>query len=353
MAGITKEPFGSLPDGSKADLYTLTNAKGARMKITNYGGLITMLEAPDRAGKLADVALGYDNLAAYLKSSPYFGAMIGRCGNRLGNAAFTLDGKTYNLAKNDGPNHLHGGVRGFDKVLWQAEPGQAPEGPWLMLRYRSPDMEEGYPGNLDVSILVTWTANAVTFEFKASTDKPTIVNLTQHSYFNLAGAGTGDILGHEVMIPADAFTPADDGFITTGEIRPVKGTPFDFNTPIAIGQRINDADEQLKKGPCGYDQNFVLRKKEGQMSLAARVREPKSGRVLEVETTEPGIQFYSGNFLDGTNIGKGGAVYKYRNGFCLEPQHFPDAPNKPNFPSIVLRPGQAYRHAMAYRFLAD
>jgi aldose 1-epimerase len=347
---VTKKPFGTLPDGRVADLYTLKNGKGARVTITNYGGIVVSLEAPDKTGKLADVVLGFDTLADYVKSSPYFGATIGRYGNRIAKGKFKLGAKTYTLAKNNGPNALHGGLKGFDKVLWTASPRQTEEGPGLFLQYLSPDGEEGYPGALNVDVLYVWTNEGeLKIDFRAVTTKTTVVNLTHHSYFNLAGQGNGDILGHEVTLFAERFTPVDAGLIPTGELKNVKGTPFDFREPHAVGERIAQKDLQLERGK-GYDHNWVLSKVAGQLSLAARVREPRSGRVMEVETTDPGIQFYTGNFLDGTLHGKGGAVYQQRSGLCLEPQHFPDSPNHPRFPSTVLKPGETYHHSIVYRF---
>jgi len=348
---IKQEPFGTTKDGKPAILYTLRNANGVTTRITNYGGIVISLTAPDRNGKLDDVVLGYDNLAGYLQKTPYFGCLVGRYGNRIANGTFTLDGQTYNLATNNGPNALHGGIVGFDKVLWKARPYESDKGPALELTYVSKDGEEGYPGTLTVTAVYTLTAdNALRLDYTATTDKATVVNLTQHSYFNLAGQGNGDILGHQVVINADAFTPVDSTLIPTGDIRPVKGTPFDFTTPHTIGARINQPDEQLKFGG-GYDHNWVLGKPlANDLFLAATVTEPTSGRVLEVWTTEPGLQFYCGNFLDGTITGKSGKVYQYRYGFCMEPQHFPDSPNKPLFPTTVLRPGDTYRHTMMYKF---
>ncbi len=350
LMNIKQEPFGLTKDGKPATLYTLRNAKGIEAKITNYGGIVISLTAPDRNGKFDDVVLGYDNLAGYLAKTPYFGCIVGRYGNRIANGKFTLDGQTYCLATNNGPNSLHGGIIGFDKVLWKARPFESADGPALELRYTSKDGEEGFPGTLKVKAVYTLTAdNALRLDYTAKTDKATVLNLTQHSYFNLAGQGTGDILGHQVVINADAFTPVDSTLIPTGEIRPVKGTPFDFTTPHTIGERINQSDEQLKFGG-GYDHNFVLNKAfDKQLSLVATVTEPTSGRVLEVWTTEPGLQFYCGNFLDGTITGKSGKVYKYRYAFCMEPQHYPDSPNKPLFPSVVLRAGDTYTHTMVYK----
>jgi aldose 1-epimerase len=352
-SAITKESFGT-KEGIQVDLYTLRNAKGLEATITNYGGIVVSLKTPDRNGQFGDVVLGFDSLAGYLspeyaKSNPYFGALIGRYGNRIGKARFKLAGKEYKLAANNGPNHLHGGVKGYDKVLWEAQPRDGEE-PALELRYLSKDGEEGYPGNLSVTAVYTLTNdNGLMVELLATTDKETAVNLTHHSYFNLAGKG--DILGHEVIINADTTTPVDSGLIPTGELRPVKGTPFDFNTPTAIGARINQADEQLKFGK-GYDHNWVINKPAGELGLMARVYEPTTGRVLEVLSTEPALQFYSGNFLDGTLTGKGGAVYQFRNGFCMEPQHYPDSPNRPAFPPTVLKPGETYKNTIIYRFSA-
>ena len=350
-SSISKEPFGT-KEGIPVDIYTLRNAKGLEAKITNYGGIVVSLKVPDRNGQLGDVVLGFDSLDGYLspefaKSNPYFGALIGRYGNRIGKARFSLGGKVYQLAANNGANHLHGGVKGFDKVIWEARPLEGAE-PALELHYLSKDGEEGYPGNLNVTAVYTLTNdNGLKVEFTATTDKETVVNLTHHSYFNLAGKG--DILGHEVMINGDTTTPVDSGLIPTGELRPVKGTPFDFTTPTTIGARINQDDEQLKFGK-GYDHNWVINKNAGELGLMARVYEPTTGRVMEVLSTEPALQFYSGNFLDGTLKGKGGWVYQFRDGFCMEPQHYPDSPNKPKFPSVVLKPGETYKNTIIYRF---
>jgi aldose 1-epimerase len=347
---ITKAPFGTTADGQAVDLYTLTNASGMQAAITNYGGIIVSLKVPDRQGKLADVVLGFDTMKGYLDKPPYFGAIIGRYGNRIGSGKFTLDGHEYTLAQNDNGHHLHGGLRGFDKVVWDVKAAVDQKEPELVLHYVSKDGEEGYPGNLDVTVTYTLTeANELKIAYRATTDKPTVVNLTNHSYFNLAGAGSGDVLGHEMLINADRFTPVAKGLIPTGELRPVKGTPFDFAKPTAIGARIGADDEQLKLG-LGYDHNWVLNKVGKGMTLAARVHEPTTGRTMDVLTTEPGLQFYSGNFLDGSNVGKQGAAYKHRYGFCLETQHFPDSPNKPEFPSTLLTPGQTYETATIYRF---
>ena len=345
---IRVQPFGQTKDGVVVNLYTLSNNKGAEVGICNYGGLVIFLKVPDRHGRVGDVVLGYENLTNYLNDTPYFGALIGRYGNRIAKGKFTLDGKEYTLAVNNGPNALHGGLKGFDKVVWEPRFLARPEGPALELRYASKDGEEGYPGNLSVLAVYTLTEdNALRIDYTATTDKATVVNLTHHSYFNLAG--TGDVLNHQVMIPADKFTPVDSTLIPTGELRPVEGTPFDFRAPTAIGARISQDDEQLKFGK-GYDHNWVINKAMGQLGLMARVSEPTSGRVMEVWSTEPGLQFYSGNFLDGTLKGKGGWVYQFRNGFCMEPQHYPDSPNKPNFPSVVLKPGRVYRNSIIYKF---
>ncbi len=350
---IKETDFGTMPDGQKVSLYTLTNANGAVAKITNYGAIVTELWMPDKNGKPADIVLGFESLSGYLGESPYFGCIVGRYGNRIGKGTFTLDGKTYSLAINNGENHLHGGLKGFDKVVWQATAEQAgKDGVAVTLRYTSKDMEEGYPGTLSVMVVYTLTnANELRIDYTAVTDKATVCNLTHHGYFNLAGQGNGSILNHELMLNADRYTPVDAGLITTGEILPVKGTPMDFTKPTAIGARIDNDFEQLKFGG-GYDHNWVLNKKGSEMSLAAKVYEPTSGRVMEVWTNEPGVQFYAGNFLDGTLTGKGGKVYQHRYGFCLETQHYPDSPNKPNFPTTTLRPGQTYKTTTVYKFSA-
>jgi aldose 1-epimerase len=345
---VSRKPFGKMPDGRDVDLFSLRNSKGAEALISNYGGIVTALKMPDRNGNYGDVVLGYDNLADYLKESPFFGALIGRYGNRIARGKFTLDGQQYTLATNNYPNALHGGNKGFDKVLWEPAILTSPEGASLKLTYLSKDGEEGYPGNLSVTVVYTLTEdNALKIEYTATTDKDTVVNLTQHSYFNLAGQDS--ILNHVVMIPADKFTPVDSTLIPTGELRPVDGTPFDFRTPTAIGARINQDDEQLKFGK-GYDHNWVINKPMGQFGLMASVTEPTTGRVLEVMSDQPGLQFYSGNFLDGTLKGKGGWVYQFRAAFCMEPQHYPDSPNQLQFPSVVLKPGQVYRNTIVYKF---
>lgn len=349
-AEVTKKPWGKTPDGTAVELYTLRNTRGAEATISTYGGIVVTLLMPDRTGKMGDIVLGYDHLQGYLDKTPYFGALIGRYGNRIGGATFTLDGQTYTLAKNDGPNSLHGGVKGFDKVVWSARPVESKDGAALELSYLSKDGEEGFPGNLKVTAIYTLTNNnELKLDFSATTDKATVVNLTHHSYFNLRGQGNGDILGHEVTINATRMTPVDKTLITTGELTPVEGTPFDFRKPTAIGARINQPDTQLQYGP-GYDHNWVIDKPAGQLGIQATVYEPTTGRVLEVLSDEPGLQFYSGNFLDGTIKGKGGVAYEKRTGFCMEPQHYPDSPNKPQFPSVVLRPGQTYQNTIIYRF---
>jgi aldose 1-epimerase len=344
---ISEKPFGTA-DGKPVTLYTLRNQNGVEVSICNYGGLVISLKVPDRNGKLGDVVLGFDNIQDYIKSSPYFGALIGRYGNRIAKGKFTLDGHEYSLATNNGPNALHGGLKGFDKVVWEARTYDSDAGPALELTHISKDGDQGYPGDLSVKAVYTQTPdNALKLEYTATTDKDTVVNLTHHSYFNLAGKGT--VLNHVVMINADKFTPVDSTLIPTGELRPVEGTPFDFRTPTAIGARINEENEQLKFAN-GYDDNWVINDYNGSVRLMARVYEPTTGRVLEVLSAEPGLQFYTGNFLDGTLKGKGGRVYQFRDAFCMEPQHFPDSPNEPSFPSVVLKPGDVYHNTIVYRF---
>src|SRR5436190_15524432 len=352
--GVTRERFGTTDCGEAVSVFTLKNAHGMALRVTDYGGIILTLLVPDKNGRLDDVVLGYDSLTGYLRSSPYFGALIGRYGNRIAHGRFTLDGRTYTLATNNGPNHLHGGARGFDKVDWDVTPFDGPDSVGLILRYTSGDGEEGYPGMLHATVTYTLTnRDELIFDYHATTDRATPVNLTQHSYFNLAGHGRGgDILGHVVTLNADHFTPVDSTLIPTGEVRSVAGTPFDFRSPASIGARIDAEDLQLRYGR-GYDHNFVLNKggKGGTgLTLAARVYEPTSGRVMEISTTEPGLQFYSGNYLDGTLRGKQGVVYGHRGGFAMETQHFPDSPNKPAFPSTILRPGAEYRSRTIYAF---
>jgi len=349
-----KKPFGKTPDGQPVDLYVLTNKNGVEAAITNYGGAVVSLKVPDRNGKFGDVVLGYDSLDGYVNDKSYFGAIVGRYGNRIGHAQFSLDGKTYTLAKNNGENSLHGGIKGFNKAAWAAKELPVKNGQSLELTYLSKDGEEGFPGNLHVRVVYTLTdSNELKIEYSATTDKKTVVNLTNHTYFNLAGPGSGDILGHQLVIEANKFTPVDASLIPTGELRDVPGTPLDFGKATAIGARIDQDDEQLKLGH-GYDHNFVLRRAAGApISLAARVVEPNTGRVLEVWTTEPGVQFYTGNFLDGTARGKGGLTYARRSAFCLETQHFPDSPNQPKFPSVVLNPGEKYSTTTTYRFTTE
>lgn len=349
-ASITKESFSKTPDGKDADIYTLVNSKGSEIKITNYGGIIVSLKVPDKDGNLGDVVLGCDSAEKYTKDIPYFGALIGRYGNRIAKGKFELDGKEYTLATNNNNiNHLHGGNIGFDKVLWDAKEISEKGSKGLELTYLSKDGEEGYPGNLNVTVKYLWTNNdELKIEYRAKTDKPTIVNLTSHGYFNLAGKG--DILGHELMINADKMTPVDSGLIPTGEITTVAGTPFDFRTAKAIGKDINADDQQIKYGP-GYDHNFVLNKDWNKLTLAAELYDPSTGRAMEVWTTEPSLQFYSGNFLDGTITGKGGWVYQKHAALCLESQHNPDSPNQPQWPTTTLRPKQTYKTTTIYKFL--
>ena len=350
QAQIKPEAFHRTIDGSQVDLYTLKNSNGLEATITNYGGIVVSLTVPDKSGKLGDVVLGYDTLNDYIGNTPYFGALIGRYGNRIAKGRFTIGGIEYQLAQNNDSNALHGGRKGFDKVVWQAEKTDSGDGPALKLTYTSKDGEEDYPGTLRCTVTYTLTnKNELKIDYAAETDKPTFVNLTHHTYFNLKDGGASDILGHELMLKASKFTPVDKGLIPTGELKPVADTPFDFNKPTAIGARIGADDEQLKFGK-GYDHNWVLDRQGKDLELVASVYEPTSGRFMEVLTTEPGIQFYAGNFLDGTNKGKGGAVYQHRTGFCLETQHFPDSPNHPDFPTTELKPGEKYTQTTVYRF---
>lgn len=335
----------------KSEVFSIRNKGGMEAKITNYGGVLMSLTAPDKQGKLADVLLGFDKAEDFAKvDNPYFGALVGRYGNRIGKAQFTLDGKLYKLTANNNGNTLHGGPKGFSKQYWQGKQ-LAPNA--VEMRYTSKDMEEGYPGELQVTVVYTLSdSNELKIDYTARTNKTTVVNLTNHAYFNLAGAGNGDILGHLLKINADRFTPVDKGLIPTGELKPVKGTPFDFTTPTAIGARIDAKDEQIALGG-GYDHNFVLLRPDGtKPAVAVEVYEPKSGRVMQVTTTEPGVQFYTGNFLDGTITGKGGKKYGKRSAFCLETQHYPDSPNKPSFPSTTLKPGETYHTTTTYKFSA-
>jgi len=343
-AGVTRAVSSTLVNEKPIEIFTLTNTAGVEVKAITYGGIIMSWRVPDRRGQIADIVLGYDDPAGYVKNnSPHFGAIVGRYGNRIAKAMFSLDGRTYALAANDGVNHLHGGRQGFDNVLWEGEALRGGGGVGVAFSRTSVDGEEGYPGNLKVRVTYTLTdKNELVVAYQATTDKPTPVNLTQHSYFNLAGQGTGDILGHELRINADRYTPVDATLIPTGELAAVDKTPFDFRKPTAIGARIKSEHPQMQFGR-GYDHNWVLARSGAGLSLAADVYEPKTGRTLQVRTTEPGLQFYGGNFLDGTITGKDGRVYRQRYGFCLETQHFPDSPNRPTFPSTTLRPGETYR----------
>jgi len=348
---VTKQSYGKTAAGENVDLYTLRNSKGVEAKITNYGGILVSLKVPDRNGKFDDVVLGFNDLESYLtKNDPYMGALIGRYGNRIAKGRFTLNSVEYKLAVNNGENHLHGGIKGFDKVIWTGHEMKTPAGPAVVLTYLSKDLEEGYPGNLNVRVVYTLTnRNELKIDYSATTDKDTVTNLTHHSYFNLAGEGNGDILSHVVTINANRFVPTDAGSIPTGELKSVAGTPFDFLKATAIGARINQDDEQLKFGN-GYDHTWVINGRG--MRLAATAYEATSGRVMQVWTTEPGVQFYTGNFLNGTLTGKSGKVYARRNGFCFETQHYPDSPNQPSFPTTTLKKGQTLKSTTIYRFSA-
>jgi aldose 1-epimerase len=349
-SGVQQQDFGTR-DGRPIILYTLTNAYGVEVRAMNYGGIILSLRIPDRKGQLADIVLGHDKAEGYMPNPPYLGAIVGRYANRIANGTFTLDGKTYTLPKNDGPNTLHGGItRTFDKVLWDGEPLKGKNG--VAFTYLSKDGEEGFPGNLKITVTYTLTdSNELVIDYQATTDKATPINVSQHSYFNLKGEGNGDILDHEIMINADKFTPVDKNLIPTGELRAVKGTPLDFTTSTKIGAHIEDPYEQMALGH-GYDHNFVLNRKGAGLSLAARVYEPTTGRVLEVSTTQPAVQFYTGNFLDGSVTGKEGHVYKRRYGLCLETQHYPDSPNHADFPSTILKPGEKFHQTTVFKFSA-
>ena len=353
-AGAQTSSFGTLANGQSTQLFTLRNAHGIEVQFTNYGGIITSLKTPDRNGRFSDIVLGYDNLAGYVANSPYFGAIVGRYANRIARGHFTLDGATYTLAVNNGPNSLHGGLRGFDKVVWNARPFQNQEGQGVALDYTSANGEEGYPGTLRTTVTYTLTPDdRLIVDYLATTDKATPINLSQHSYWNLVGNASRDILGHVLTLNADAITPVDSTLIPTGELMPVQGTPFDFRTPHAIGERVDQRQNTQIRYGNGYDHNFVLNRGNAApdaLVLAARVVEPTSGRTMEISTTEPGIQFYSGNFLDGSITGKGGAVYHFRYGLALETQHYPDSPNHPNFPSTILQPGQQYRSRTVFKF---
>ena len=347
---VTESAFGQMPDGRAVSLYTLTNAAGMQVKITNYGGIVTSVMVPDRAGNMGDVVLGFDNLEAYLAGNPFFGCITGRYANRIAKGQFTLNGETYELATNNGENHLHGGMVGFDKKLWDAEPVENESGVGVTMTYVSPDGEEGYPGTLTTRVTYTLTDdNGLRIDYEATTDKPTIVNLTNHSYFNLKDGGASSILEHEITIHADRFTPTDEGNIPSGELRDVTDTPFDFRTATAIGARIDADDEQITNG-YGYDHNYVINREDDGLATAAEVYDATTGRLLEVLTTEPGVQFYTGNHLNGSYNGKNEASYERRSGFCLETQHYPDSPNQPDFPSPVLNPGETYQTTTIYRF---
>jgi aldose 1-epimerase len=350
-ASVTRASFGTAPDSTPVDVYTLTNAHGIRARILTYGGIVQTLETPDRAGKLDDVVLGFDDMQGYVKSSPYFGAIVGRYGNRIAGGRFTLDGKTYKLAINNGPNALHGGIKGFDKVVWTAQEFKSDSGVGVVLTHTSPDGDEGYPGTLKAKVTYTLTdRDELAIDYEATTDKATPVNLTNHSYWNLAGDGTRDILGHVLTIESSAIVPVDSTLIPTGKLMPVEGTPFDFRKPTPIGARIEDAHQQIHFGK-GYDHTFVLDgTRQGGLAHAAHVTEPTTGRTLDIYTTEPGVQFYTGNFLDGSFAGKRGRVYARRFGLALETHHYPDSPNQPSFPPVILRPGETYRSRTVLRF---
>ncbi len=352
---VESRPYGTTADGQEVDEYILTNANGVEVRIITYGGIVTSVLVPDRYGNMENINLGFDNLADYETSNPYFGCITGRYANRIANATFTLDGNVYTLAANNGPNSLHGGNVGFDKRVWEATPVEGEGEVGVSLHYLSPDGEEGYPGNLDVTVVYTLTdANELRIDYTATTDAPTVVNLTNHNYWNLLGEGQGTIYDHILWIDADRYTPVDETLIPTGELAPVEGTPFDFRTPKAIGPGQRSSFEQIVIGR-GYDHNFVLNREEGDtsMMLAAQVYEPTSGRILEVWTDQPGLQFYAGNFLDGTLVGASGHLYRQSDAFALETQHFPDSPNQPDFPSTVLRPGETYQTTTIYRFATD
>jgi len=353
MTQISKQSWGASASGEQIDLYTLRNANGLETTITNYGGRIVTLKTPDRNGHLEDIVLGFDSIEPYLVKNPFFGALVGRFANRIANAQFELDGKVYRLARNNGENALHGGIKGFDKVVWRARETTVSGAPALELTYFSKDGEEGYPGDLTVTVTYSLTAdNQLRIDYAATTDKSTVLNLTNHSYFDLSGQAQGNILDHIVTINADRFTPINTHLIPTGELRSVAGTVFDFRKPVRIGDRIDDKDQQMAYSQ-GYDHNYVLNSRGSDPSLAARVTDPRSGRAMEVLTTQPGVQFYTGNHLDGTVKGKGGMVYGFRHAFCFETQHFPDSPNQPEFPSTKLSPGDHYRETTIFRFSTE
>lgn len=347
---LTQAPFGRTADGEGIGLMTLKNANGIEIRVMTYGGIILSIKTPDRSGRLGDIVLGHDTAEEYFKNPAYLGVLVGRYANRIAKAAFTLDGKTYKLAANNGVNHLHGGTKGWDQAVWKADPFQDARGVGVVLTHTSPNGDEGYPGAVTAKVTYTLTdRNELAVDYEATTDAPTVINLTQHSYFNLSAGASPDILKHQLTINADRYTPVDDTLIPTGELAPVQGTPFDFRAPTAIGARIDQKNTQLERGK-GYDHNWVLNAAPDGLTKAARVLEPTSGRTLAIATTEPGIQFYSGNFLDGTIKGKGGVMIPHRGGFCLETQHYPDSPNHPSFPSTVLRPGQQYRSRTVFTF---
>lgn len=349
-ANVTRAPFGAAPDGTNVELFTMTNAGGMQVQATNYGGAVTSIKVRDRSGALGDVALGFTSMEGYRDNSPYLGVVVGRYANRIAGAQFKLDGRTYKLPANDGPNTLHGGVKGFDKVVWKAEPFERPGEVGVVLTHVSPDGDQGFPGTLSARVTYTLTdRNEFAIDYHATTDKTTVVNLTQHTYFNLAGEGSGPVLDHQLMLNADRYSPVDSKLIPAAEPANVDGTPFDFRTAHAIGERINADHPQLKFGK-GYDHNFVINRQNDELVLAARVEEPTTGRVMEVHTTEPGVQLYTGNHLDGKLMGKAGKAYGERGGLCLETQHFPDSPNKPSFPSTTLKPGEEYRSRTVYAF---
>jgi aldose 1-epimerase len=353
LTAVTQVPFGRTPDGAPVDLFTLSNANGVEIRTISYGAIIVSVRVPDRKGTLDDVVLGFDTFDGYIAGHPFFGAIVGRYANRIARGRFALDGKMFQLATNNGPNHLHGGVKGFDKRLWRAEPVHRGGNTGVAYTLTSPDGDEGYPGTLTVRVTYTLgPSNELSIDYDATTDKPTPINLTQHAYFNLAGDGSGDILGHELTIDADRFTPVNEGLIPTGGLAPVEGTPFDFRTSTSIGARIDADDLQLRYGK-GYDHNWVINHRDppgAGLAHAARLVDPKTGRTLDVSTTEPGLHFYTGNSLDGRIRGKSGRVYRPRLGLCLETQHFPDSPNQPNFPSTILRPGERYRSRTIFAF---
>jgi len=349
-ATVTVAPFGRMPDGKAVEVYTLTNVRGMEVRAITYGAIIQAIRVPDRNRRLDDIALGYESMQGYLTASPYFGAVVGRYANRIARGRFTLEGRTYRLAINNAPNHLHGGLKGYDKVLWEAQSFQRGDTVGVTFQHTSPDGDEGYPGTLRVSVSYSLNPNnELIVEYRATADRATPVNLSQHTYFNLAGEGSGDILGHVLEIKADRYTPVDSTLIPSGELASVAGTPFDFRSPTAIGARIDQPDPQLKYGK-GYDHNFVLNRTGSALVHAVHVLDPKTGRTLDISTTEPGLQFYSGNFLDGTITGKAGRRYRHRSALVLETQHFPDSPNQPGFPSTILRPGKEYRSKTVFAF---